>query len=35
MKVTCTRFLVVNGISIISLWNMFEQEGFRRNERYH
>ena len=37
MEVTRTKFFVVNGISILSLWNIqltFEQEVFRRNERY-
>ena len=38
VEVTRTKFFVVNGISILPLWNIqltFEQEGFRRNERYH
>ena len=37
MEVTCTKFFVVTGISILPLWNIqltFEQEGFRRNKRY-
>ena len=36
MEVTCTKFFMVNGISIFSLWNIqltFEQEGFRCNVR--
>ena len=38
MEVTRTKFFVVIGISILSLWNIqltFEQEGFMCNERYH
>ena len=38
MEVMHTKYFVVNGISILSLWKIqltFEQEGFRRNERYH
>ena len=38
MEVTRTKFFVVNGISILSLWNIqltFQQEGVRRNERHH
>jgi len=34
VEVTRTKFFVVNGISIHSLWNIqltFKQEGFRRN----
>ena len=35
MEIMHTKFFVVNGIFIISLWNIqltFEQEGLRRNE---
>jgi len=40
IKVTRTKFFVVNGISILTCtsWNIqltFEQEGFRCNEQYH
>ena len=38
VEVMRTKLFVVNGISTLSLWNIqltFEQEGFRRNERYH
>jgi len=33
-----TKFFMVNGISILSLWNIqltFEQEEFRHSERHH